>query len=90
MEAFNLQAKITLDSSEYEKGLNQAKGMATSFGSKLKGGLVTAKVGTVVIGAPLSQLLLLSKALLTQGLPLTAVCRRLPQRWEQRQTKFKT
>lgn len=69
MEAFNLQAKITLDSSEYEKGLNQAKGMATSFGSKLKGGLAAAaKVGTVAIGAASAAVAAFGKSSIDAGL----------------------
>lgn len=39
MDLFDLVAKITLDSSEYERGLNDASGKASSFGDKLKGGL---------------------------------------------------
>lgn len=41
----NLAAKLTLDSSEYELGLNKAEGRAQTFGSRLKGGLT--KVGAL-------------------------------------------
>lgn len=52
MDVFDLVAKLTLDSSEYDKGLTGAEGKASSFGSKLKSGLGTAaKVGGVAIAA---------------------------------------
>lgn len=52
MDVFDLQAKITLDSSEYESGLEKASGSASTFGSKLKGGLATAaKVGATAVAA---------------------------------------
>lgn len=42
MDLFDLVAKITLDSSEYERGLDEASGQASSFDGKLKGWLATA------------------------------------------------
>lgn len=52
MDVFDLVAKLTLDSSEYDKGLTGAEGKASSFGSKLKSGLGTAaKIGGVAIAA---------------------------------------
>lgn len=52
MNVFDLAAKLTLDASGYEKGLNDASGQASSFGSKLKNGLGTAaKVGGAAIMA---------------------------------------
>lgn len=52
MDLFNLFAKIILDTSEYEKGLDESEEKAQSFGSKLKSGLGTAaKVGGIAIGA---------------------------------------
>lgn len=52
MDLFDLAAKITLDSSEYERGLDDASGKLGSFGNKLKSGLATAaKVGGAAIGA---------------------------------------
>lgn len=51
MDLFDLMAKITLDSSEYEKGLGESEKAATSFGQKLKTGLGTAgkvAAGTIV------------------------------------------
>lgn len=52
MDVFDLVAKITIDTGEYESGLNDASGKTSSFGSKLKTGLVTAaKVGSAAIAA---------------------------------------
>lgn len=42
MNLFDLMATLGLDSSSYEKGLNDAEGKANGFGSKLKKGLSTA------------------------------------------------
>lgn len=51
MSLFNLEAKLGLDSSGYERGLEEAEGKATSFGSKLGGGLKSAaKIATAAIG----------------------------------------
>lgn len=56
MNVFDLQAKLSLDDSEYRKGLDNAEGKASSFSSKaissIGGGLKTAaKVGAVAVGA---------------------------------------
>lgn len=52
MSLFSLDAKLGLDSSAYEKGLEEAEGKATSFGSKLGSGLKSAaKIGATAIGA---------------------------------------
>lgn len=52
MNVFDLFAKITLDSSEYDAGLDSAESKSKGFGSKLKSGLATAtKVGAAAIGA---------------------------------------
>lgn len=49
---FELFAKLGLDSSDYEKGLDNAKGKATSAGSLISNGLKTiGKVGAVALGA---------------------------------------
>lgn len=48
MDLFDLAAKITLDTSEYEEGLNKSEKSASSFGSKLKSAF---KVGSAAIGA---------------------------------------
>ena len=55
MDLFDLVAKITLDSSQYEQGLKDAEGKASGFGSKLKtamkvGGAAIAAVGTAAVG----------------------------------------
>lgn len=52
MDLFNLFAKISLDTSEYEEGLEKSEKQASSFGDKLKTGLKTAgKVGAAAVGA---------------------------------------
>lgn len=52
MDVFDLVAKIRLDSSEYESGLNDAENKGNSFASRLGGGLSTAaKVGVGAIAA---------------------------------------
>jgi hypothetical protein len=51
MDLFDLAAKITLDTSEYERGLNNAIGKTASFGASIKSGLATAaKAGVAAIG----------------------------------------
>ena len=62
MNVFDLYAKIALDKSEYEKGLEDASGKTSSFASKLKTGLSTAaKVGTAAIGAASTAIVALGK-----------------------------
>lgn len=51
MNVFDLFAKISLDKSEYENGLNEAEGEASSFGSKIGSALAT---GAKVVGAGLA------------------------------------
>ena len=52
MDVFDLVAKISLNTSEYEDGLNDASEKTSSFGSKLKSGLgAVAKVGGAAITA---------------------------------------
>lgn len=52
MNVFDLVAKLSLDSSEYEKGLGTSEKSASTFGQKLKSGIGTAtKVGAAAIGA---------------------------------------
>lgn len=52
MNVFDLFAKISVDTSEYDDGLNKASKNTTSFGSKLKSGLATAaKVGAAALAA---------------------------------------
>jgi phage-related protein len=60
MDLFNLSAKLTLDKSEYENGLNDAEGQAKRGGSKigsaLKGLGVAAGAGIVAAGAAVGKL----------------------------------
>lgn len=56
MDIFDLFAKITLDSSEYEKGLEQSEEKASGFGSRIAsffGGAAKgiATIGTAAVGA---------------------------------------
>lgn len=62
MNVFDLYAKIALDRSDYEKGLEDASGKTSSFADKLKTGLATAaKVGTAAIGAAATAIVALGK-----------------------------
>ena len=50
MDVFDLSAKISMDTSEYEKGLNKAEGDTKSFASRMSSGLKTAgKIGAGAI-----------------------------------------
>ena len=52
MNVFELVAKLKLDSSEYDQGLDDSEKKASSFGDKLKGGLVGgAKLGAAALGS---------------------------------------
>ena len=52
MDVFDLVAKLTLDSSEYDSGLDESESKASSFGDKFKSALGTAgKVGATALGA---------------------------------------
>lgn len=52
MDVFSLFAKIGLDTSEYDKGLDDASTKTHSFGEKLKSGLATAaKASAAAMGA---------------------------------------
>lgn len=62
MDLFDLVAKITLDSSEYERGLDNASIKTSSFGDKLKNGLTTAaKIGGAAITAASTALVAFTK-----------------------------
>jgi len=50
MDFMKLKATLTLDSKEYEKGLNDGEGKAKAFGGKFAGALKVAKVGAVALG----------------------------------------
>lgn len=52
MDVLSLVARLTLDSSEYDRGLDDASGKASGFGSKIGSGLATAaKIGGAAISA---------------------------------------
>lgn len=62
MNVFDLYAKIALDRSEYEKGLEDASEKTSSFADKLKTGLAAAaKVGAAAIGAASTAIVALGK-----------------------------
>ena len=64
MDIFDLSAKLSLDSGNYEKGLSDAQKSTSSFASKLKSGLATAgKVGAAAIGAVTTAAGLLTKTI---------------------------
>lgn len=63
MDLFDLAAKITLDSSEYEKGLDNAKGKTNGFASAIGNGLKTAaKVGVAAVAAASAGVVALTKS----------------------------
>ena len=67
INVFDLYAKISLDSSEYDEGLNKASSNTSSFASKLKKGLATAaKAGAAALGAAATGVAALTKASLDQ------------------------
>jgi phage-related protein len=62
-----LYAKITLDTSGYENGLDNASGKASGFADKLKSGLATAaKVGAAALTAAATGMAALTKASIDQ------------------------
>jgi len=63
LDVFSLFAKIGLDTSDYERGLNDASGKTHSFGEKLKSGLsMAAKTVTVAVGAATTAIGALAKS----------------------------
>lgn len=63
MNVFDLFAKITIDDSEYEKGLDEASKNTSSFADKLKTGLTTAaKVGAAALTAASGAVTALTKS----------------------------
>lgn len=63
MNVFDLFAKITLDDSEYKKGLDDAGGSMGEFADKLKSGLATAaKVGAAALTAASGAVVALTKS----------------------------
>lgn len=64
---FDLYAKITLDTSGYENGLDNASGKASGFADKLRSGLATAaKVGAAALTAAATGMAALTKASIDQ------------------------
>lgn len=64
---FDLYAKITLDTSGYENGLDNVSGKASGFADKLKSGLATAaKVGAAALTAAATGMAALTKASIDQ------------------------
>lgn len=64
---FDLYAKITLDTSGYENGLDNASGKASGFADKLKSGLATAaKVGAAALTAAATGMAALTKVSIDQ------------------------
>lgn len=66
MNVFDLVAKLVLDSSEYDEGLDKSEEKASGFGDKLKGALATgAKVGGAALAAAGTAAAALGKELVT-------------------------
>lgn len=62
IDLFDLYAKITLDTGDYESGLENASGKTDSFSDKLKSGLATAaKVGAAAVTAASAAVTALTK-----------------------------
>lgn len=67
MNLLDLYAKITMDTSGYEKSLDDASSKASDFASKLKSGLATAaKVGAAALSAAATGVAALTKASIDQ------------------------
>ena len=67
MNLFDLMAKISLDTSEYEDGLENAENKGNSFAKSLGSGIKkAAKVGTVAVGAFTAATTLLGKTIVGQ------------------------
>ena len=62
MDVFDLFARISLDTSDYENNLDKAGGKTVRFGETLKKGLATAaKAGAAAIGAATTAIGVLGK-----------------------------
>lgn len=67
IDLFDLYARITLDTGDYESGLENASGKTDSFADKLKSGLATAaKVGAAAVTAASAAVTALTKNSLEQ------------------------
>lgn len=65
MDLFDLVAKITLDSSGYERGLRDAEGKTSGFGDRLKSGFAT--VGKLAGGAAIAGIAAVGTAAIKVG-----------------------
>lgn len=69
MDVFDLSAKITLNSSEYTKGLADASSQTSSIGGKIASGLGTAaKVGGAALAAASGAMLAFGKSAVDAGM----------------------
>lgn len=69
MTVFELFAKLGLDSSEFDKGLDSASGKAEGFGSKFASGLGTAaKVGAAAVAAATGAAVAFGKSAVDAGM----------------------
>lgn len=69
MNLFELAATLMLDSSDYDKGIDEAQGKAASFGSKVKSGFSSAaKVGAAAIGAASAAAVAFAKSSVDAGM----------------------
>ena len=67
MDLFDLYAKISLDTSEYENGLDDASKKTSTFAGTIKNGLATAaKVGTAALAAAAAGVAALTKSSIDQ------------------------
>lgn len=67
MNVFELFARLSLDSGDYDKGLDDARSSASKFGDKLKSGLATAaKVTAKAVAAVATGVVALGKASIAQ------------------------
>lgn len=67
MDLFGLYAKISLDTSEYENGLDDASKKTSTFAGTIKNGLATAaKVGTAALAAAAAGVAALTKSSIDQ------------------------
>ncbi len=63
MDVFDLFARISIDTGDYERSLDSAGGKTSAFADKLKSGLATAaKVGVAAVGAAKAAVGALAKA----------------------------
>lgn len=69
MDVFSLFAKIGIDTSEYDKGLDGASGKASSFGDKLKSGFsAIAKFSAAALGAATAAVTAFAKSSIDTGM----------------------